>query len=230
MNSANALKPRGFEGVFLSASLNDIIQMECLGMHARVVHVDRGDVSGRIYFAGGQAVHAQVGAITGEEAFFEILSWHKGVFHMEEGVRAIEETITRSWESLLMEAAQLNDEQELNTTVTAFPLTEPVAMPHKLIAEAFTDPDILQAVYMADDGSLLHTKGDDPETLQGTFAYIMQLLQHVGTALGAEQIREVHFMGSSNRALCRHEDGETIAAVTTSKVNLTTLAKKLANP
>ncbi|MDB6155978.1 MAG: Response regulator receiver protein [Chthoniobacteraceae bacterium] len=199
-------------------------------MHARVVHVDRGDASGRIYFAGGQAVHAQVGSITGEDAFFEILSWQKGVFHMEEGVRAIEETITRPWESLLMEAAHINDEQGLNTTVTAFPLTEPVVMPHKFITDAFADPEILNAIYMADDGTLLETKGDDPETIQGTFAYIMQLLQHVGTALGAEQVREVHFIGSSNRALCLSGEAKTTAAVTTSKVNLPNLAKKLANP
>ncbi len=227
MNSSTALKPRGFEGVFLSASLNDIIQMECLGMHARVVHVDRGDVSGRIYFAGGQAVHAQVGSLMGEEAFFEILSWHKGVFRMEEGVRAIEETITRNWESLLMEAAHLHDEQAPGTTVTAFSVKEPV-MPHNPIADVFKNPEILHAVHLSEDGTPLETKGDDPETLQGTFAYVMQLLQHVGLALGAEQVQEVHFAGTTNRAICIAGDGTTTAAITTAKTNLTTLAKKLA--
>lgn len=218
---------KGFEGVIHAINLNDVIQMECLAMSHRAVRVEAGENVGRLYFAGGQVVHAEVGPHTGEEAFFEILSWPGGGFRIEDGRRAPDETITRNWESLLMEAAHRHDEiRDAAATVTAFPLTA-TAMTHDPIAEAFKDPEIHSGVHFATDGTLLQSKGEDPETLQGTFAYVVQLLQHIGTSIGAENLREVHLVGTDGRAVCVVVDELTTAAVTSPKANLVTLAAKL---
>lgn len=218
-------QPRGFEGVMLAASLNDVIQMECLSMSTRAVRVDCGGRTGRIFFAGGQVVHAEVGDLIGEDAFFEIVHWPKGSFQIEEGVRAIDETITHNWESLLMEAAQRHDERPPGT-VTAFPITAQ-AMNTNHIAEVFKEPDILEAAHFSSDGQLIESKGGDPDALQGTAAYVTQLLAHIGTALGAEGLREVHLVGTQQRAVCVQSGESSTVAITTVKTNLTTLAKKL---
>lgn len=233
MLTAAAFQPKGFEGVMLAASLNDVIQMECLAMSTRAVRVDRGDRSGRIFFAGGQVVHAEVGALTGEEAFFEITHWTKGAFQIEEGVRAMDETITRNWETLLMESAQRHDESA--TTVTAFPLPAPApaqteAMHTHPIVEIFKDPEILGAVLYSPEGEVLISKGEAPEDLQGTAAYVLQLLAHIGTALGADNLREVQLSGTEQRALFLNTPEHHVAAMTNPKTNLATLAKKLTNP
>jgi|GEM_PF-770773 len=235
MLTAAAFQPKGFEGVMLAASLNDVIQLECLAMSTRAVRVDRGDRSGRIFFAGGQVVHAEVGALTGEEAFFEITHWTKGSFQIEEGVRAMDETITRNWESLLMEAAQRHDESA--TTVTAFPLPAPASAPAQTeamhthpIVETFKDPEILGAVLYNPEGEVLISKGEEAEELQGTAAYVLQLLAHIGTALGADNLREVQLSGTEQRALFLHTPEHHVAAMTNPKTNLATLAKKLTHP
>ena len=65
MNSSAVPTSKGFEGVIQGATLSDLIQMECLALTTRAVRVDRGASSGRIYFAGGQVVHAELGALQG---------------------------------------------------------------------------------------------------------------------------------------------------------------------
>ncbi|MEI9893642.1 MAG: DUF4388 domain-containing protein [Chthoniobacter sp.] len=72
--------------------------------------------SGRLFFTGGQVVHAEVGEMKGEVALFEMLRWATGSFTIEEGVRPIEESIQRDWHNLLLEAAHHADEGMQVTT------------------------------------------------------------------------------------------------------------------
>ncbi|HET6408765.1 MAG TPA: DUF4388 domain-containing protein, partial [Chthoniobacteraceae bacterium] len=58
MNTSAMPAHRGFEGTILGAALPDLIQMECLAMSTRAVRVEQGTRMGRIFFAGGQIVHA----------------------------------------------------------------------------------------------------------------------------------------------------------------------------
>jgi hypothetical protein len=223
----NDLQSGGFEGMLHSINLTDMIQMECLAMSTRAVRVESEAHIGRIFFAGGQLVHAEVNGMVGEEAFFEILSWPKGLFRIEDGARASDETITKNWESLLMEAAHRHDElRQTGSTVTAFPSTTK-AMPHDPISDVFKDPEIVEGIRFTNDGTLLQTKCADPEMLHGTFAYIVQLLQHVGTALGAESLREVQLIGTEQRAVCVVVEEHTTAVITSAKTNLGTIAVKL---
>jgi hypothetical protein len=219
----------GFQGVMHAINLTDVIQMECLGMSSRGVRVESAGNVGRLYFHGGQLVHAEVNGAVGEEAFFEILSWPRGAFRIEDSARAKQQTINRNWESLLMEAAHRHDEQSrTGSTVTAFPLkTNAAPLSADPMSDLFKDPDIEEGVRFSNDGTLLQAKAGDPDLLQGTFAYVVQLLQHLGVSLGTEQLREVQFIGTEQRAICVVSDETTSAVVTTSKVNLAAVAAKL---
>ncbi len=64
-----------------------------------------------MYFAGGNVVHATVGAHSGEEAVYELLTWEDGEFELESDVSPPERTITVNWSSLLLEGLRRIDEQ-----------------------------------------------------------------------------------------------------------------------
>ena len=104
MHTSVTTNAETFTGVAGSATLVDLIQMECSVMATRAVRIDRGETSGRIYFARGQVIHAEVGDITGEAALFEMLCWKSGHIVVADGVHPAAETIDRHWQSLLLAA------------------------------------------------------------------------------------------------------------------------------
>ena len=93
-----------FTGISGSTALADLIQMECSIMATRAVRIERGEKCGRIYFSRGQVIHAEVGDLCGEPAFFEMLTWPGGHVVIADGVQPAEETIDRHWQSLLLAA------------------------------------------------------------------------------------------------------------------------------
>lgn len=214
---------RGFEGTIQGATLHDLIQMECLTMSTRAVRITRGARSGRIFFTGGQIVHAETGDLAGERALFELLGWAGGHFLFEEGVRPMEDTIDRDWHGLLLEAAHRLDEIATAppTNMTAIP------MPSITAEEVFRDPEIIQAVQFAEDGTLLAARADDPETMQASFAYIEQLSRLIGGALGLEGMQEIHVTSVEKKALAVVADHQTSVVITTPKANHSLLLKKL---
>lgn len=192
-------------------------------MSTRAVRVARGGRSGRIFFTGGQIVHAETGELKGERALFELLGWAGGHFHFEDGVRPMEDTIDRDWHGLLLEAAHRLDETANATPVnmTAIP------MPSITADEVFRDPEILQAVQFTEEGTLLASRAEDPETMQASFAYIEQLARLVGNALGLEGLQEMHVTSVEKKALAVISESKTAVVVATPKANLALIQKQL---
>jgi hypothetical protein len=228
MNSLAVSNPRGFEGVIQGVTLADLIQMECLAMTTRAVRIDREDRQGRIFFTGGQVVHAEVGEVKGEPALFELLGWSAGSFVIEDGLRPLENSIDRDWNTLLMAHAHVSD--ELAAPVVPAVLFHPMSPAPQSVSPtngALQDPEVQCAVRFTEDGSMIEASGDIPEMFEASFAYVVQLLRHVGAALGAEQLREIHVTGEQKKALCVLSEGKIAAVVGTSKLNLPMFAKKL---
>ena len=233
MNVAAAInKTRGFEGVIHGATLADLIQMECLAMTTRAVRVDRGSVFGRIYFAGGQVVHAELGDLRGETALFALIAWPDGSFNIEDGVRSMDETIMRDWHSLLLEAAQLADEAGALFPPAGVASSPTPASPMSkfnpaLVRDVLTDPDVIGGVHFDEEGTLLEVAADNPDDLQATFSYVVQLTRLIGESLGAENLREIQITGADYRGLCAMKGAETVGALSNAKSNIPNLLKKL---
>jgi hypothetical protein len=222
-NAMTVAAARGFEGTIQGATLHDLIQMECLTMSTRAVRVTRGGRTGRIFFTGGQIVHAETGELVGERALFELMSWAGGHFGFEDGVRPMEDTIDRDWHGLLLESAHRIDENA-NANV---PTMTAIPMPTISADEVFKDPEILQAVQFTEDGTLVTSRAEDPETMQASFAYIEQLTRLVGGALGLEGLQEIHVASGDKKALAVINESQTTVVITTPKANHTLLAKQL---
>jgi predicted regulator of Ras-like GTPase activity (Roadblock/LC7/MglB family)/DNA-binding response OmpR family regulator len=93
-------------------ALVDIIQFNGLAKSTSALKVTKGDEDGMIYFREGKVVHAHYGAETDEAAFFQILEIEGAEIQSIDGMKPSTSSISRTVESLMLEAAVLKDEQQ----------------------------------------------------------------------------------------------------------------------
>lgn len=103
--------PGGFRGV-QEKSLVDLIQLECLCRNSTVLRIHSENGEGRIWFLDGEIVDAEAPNLSGAEAFRRILSWKTGNFEMAPAEPDRPRAILDSYQGLLLESAQANDEAQ----------------------------------------------------------------------------------------------------------------------
>jgi CheY-like chemotaxis protein len=113
---------KGFSGMLRQVGLQDVIQIECLGRNSSILEVRNQRMQGQIYIETGAIVHATVGTLVGEKAFYRLLSLTGGEFHLQAFKPPHERTVHGQWEFLLMEAARIHDE-EATTMITKSDVT-----------------------------------------------------------------------------------------------------------
>jgi len=116
----------GFSGILANLELPDILQLLCSREQTTQVRISSERSSGVIVIEKGQVVHAKTNTKEGEEAFFDLFGWKGGSFQLQHIMRASRRTISRPWESLLLEAGRIMDERQENRQV---PMAPPVALP-----------------------------------------------------------------------------------------------------
>jgi len=111
LNELTRFQPEeGFRGVLRRVGLQDVLQMECLARSSAVLKIHAGSVQGVVYVKDGQIIHAQCGSRSGEEAFNYLMGLAGGEFDVQPFSEPSTQSITGSWEFLLMEAARKRDE------------------------------------------------------------------------------------------------------------------------
>ncbi len=102
--------PQSFVASLGGLSTVDIIQLKCLARSTQVLKFTRGDgKSAKLYFQRGEIVHAITDTQQGLDAFNDVVSWKGG--RVEESAEPIaEQSIHKGWESLLMNAVRMIDE------------------------------------------------------------------------------------------------------------------------
>ena len=107
-------------------SLQDVIQMECLGRNSSVLEVYNDQVLGRIYLEAGSLIHAAAADLIGERALQKLLTLPGGSFELVPFEAPAARTLHASWETLLAEAVRVREAQAAaGTTLNAE--GEPVA-------------------------------------------------------------------------------------------------------
>lgn len=107
----------GFVGEIEGLGLVDLVQFACLAGDDRKLSVLSEDNRGVLYFSDNEIVHAEFGELSGEEAFYRIMSWPSGTFSMLFASTNVR-TIDSSWNFLLLEAARRIDEQYKDKATT----------------------------------------------------------------------------------------------------------------
>ena len=88
----------------------DVLQMCCLSRRNGAVQMVQNGKSGLVFLRNGKIVHAETTAARGPDALFEIVAWKYVEFAYERSVRPPLETITTSWDKILIDA--VNGEKE----------------------------------------------------------------------------------------------------------------------
>jgi two-component system, chemotaxis family, protein-glutamate methylesterase/glutaminase len=101
----------GFAGTLKNIQLADLIQICCLSAVSLGIQVTQDDQQGMIYINAGAIVHAETQSLEGEAAFYTIMGWQSGGFETVAQDTAIERTIDKGYQYLLMEAAHQADER-----------------------------------------------------------------------------------------------------------------------
>ncbi len=140
----------GFRGVIRHLDLHELIQIECLSRRSCIIEVSSGIVTGRIFIQDGTVCHSEAGEYTGHDAFFYLLSLRSGSFQIQNFENPSRETISGSWEYLIMEASKIRDESAeiepeplqpprivVPAPEPAHPPTPPLATPPAAQTESF---------------------------------------------------------------------------------------------
>jgi len=101
----------GFSGALRHVGLQEVIQMECVGRHSSILEIRNRQLRGQIYVEAGVIIHAAVGTLVGEQAFYRLLSLKGGEFQVKPFKAPPQRTVHDRWELLLMEAARVCDEE-----------------------------------------------------------------------------------------------------------------------
>ena len=109
-NLSHLMQKQGFTGKLDQFQLVDIIQMYCISRRTGRLKISKGVNKGVIFIQEGRIVHAVCGALTAEEAVYEIISWDFGEFEADEGVLTDKRSIQSGWEHIVMEGVRRRDE------------------------------------------------------------------------------------------------------------------------
>ena len=91
----------------------EVVQLKCLSAATTALDFIRPHgACGRIWFEKGEVVHAEAGAISGEDAFIEMMNWTAGSIVEIMVPPPSQHTIAVPWNALLMNAAQMADERQ----------------------------------------------------------------------------------------------------------------------
>jgi hypothetical protein len=197
----------GFEGEVAGLGLTDIVQVNATNGFSGLIRVQHEDSAGAIFFRDGDIVHAELGEKTGEEAFFEIISWQGGRFTVQTNVFTALRTIQKSCGHLLLEAHAFHDEQRKRGDAPPAPGAPapapppPGAQAASIVEIARRVPDVTNAVLLTRAGARVGAGGYETEVLGGQALFVGLLSNEVSTALSAGELRSAAVEGSRRHLL-----------------------------
>jgi predicted regulator of Ras-like GTPase activity (Roadblock/LC7/MglB family) len=197
----------GFEGDITGLGLADIIQLDVVNRFSGCIDVQYEDRQGLVFLRDGEVIHAEQGGVTGEAAFYEIISWPAGRFSHKENVATTRRTIQKSCQFLLLEAHRLMDEgreSRANPGRPAPPAGLPAAKPNspaEVVRMLREIPGVVQAVVQGKDGARVGDDGYEGDVVRGQAQYVAMVGQQLGEKLRAGEMRAVVVRGTTRHVL-----------------------------
>lgn len=240
----------GFSAKLQGATLFDLIQFECLERTQRIVCVSNGKRTGFLYFRGGNIVHALCEGETGESAVRALLRWESGSFESWEGPWPARESITSSWQHVLLRATAAEDEAARRPKVLSFPTRGDATGAVRALGGGGVEPveltgqgdeDVTKRTGipgLGEDGATPITlrmsasgvplAGEASEDLHGAVAYAAQMADLVGELMGLETFVSMEFsLSSGTCVIARDPGGDLLAAKAGHAVEVVALRRLL---
>jgi putative two-component system response regulator len=108
---AGTAQAAGVVGDLRNLGVPDIVQTLHLGLKTACVRVTGKGGEGKIWFENGRIRHAELGSVSGELAFYEMLRWQEGPFVIAHGQSTKLRTIEMDEMQLMMEGLRRLDEE-----------------------------------------------------------------------------------------------------------------------
>ncbi len=109
--SSGTAQAAGVMGDLKNLGVPDIVQTLHLGLKTACVRVTGKGGDGKIWFENGRIRHAELGSLSGELAFYEMLRWQEGPFVIAHGQSTKLRTIEMDEMQLMMEGLRRLDEE-----------------------------------------------------------------------------------------------------------------------
>jgi len=216
----------GFRAELTGVALADLVQLECAARSNRAFRVRSGNAVGYLYFSQGQIVHAATEHSVGEPAAVELLSWSDGAFEACALPLPHAPTIRRSWQHLLLMAAQAHDEIRRKKLVS-FPKSHrspaPVDAPRP--EPRSTGARSSSGVIRSDPPP---SRRSDHDATSSVAAYAARLADLIGEDLGLGSVTAVEIeLGATRVFVQREQTGNVVGAAATNDAEAAALRERL---
>jgi len=108
----------GIKGDLKDINLIDFVQLFDMGRKTATLEIAGEDREGRIYFEGGEIIHAVSGKLFGKEALYDLFAIQEGSFMVHLNVSSQIRTIQEGSTNLMMEIMHHLDEQGIHPVVS----------------------------------------------------------------------------------------------------------------
>jgi predicted regulator of Ras-like GTPase activity (Roadblock/LC7/MglB family) len=195
---AQKMEHDGFVGAVSGMSLADIIQVKGNNRYSGCLAIEHLGGNGMIFLREGEVVHAEQGALSGEDAFYAIMCWSGGTFRSEPKVATTSRTINQVLGFLLLEAFRRMDESKK----IPLPAQQPVANSGKE-GEGVRDinlklkaiPEVEQALIMTKDGMVVDDSSYEAEFLGAHGLFLSLFSGQIGSQFGVGEVKSVTVHG-----------------------------------
>jgi HD-GYP domain-containing protein (c-di-GMP phosphodiesterase class II) len=102
---------RGVSGSLEDMGITDIIQVLTMGLKTAKIVINHEEREGEIFLRNGKVINVTCGSSEGKEAFFDMICWERGLFHIYHGQTCDLVNVTMDTMSLLLEATKALDDR-----------------------------------------------------------------------------------------------------------------------
>lgn len=198
---ALSTEQHGFVGAVSGLSLADIIQVKGGNRYSGCLIVEHMNKSGVIYFRDGEVVHAEMGSLSGEEAFYTVMGWAGGTFKSEPKVSTTSRTIDQSLGFLILEALRRMDEEnnssQLKQRPEASSSKEKTGM-SDISVKLSVIPEIEQALLMTKDGAVVDDTSYQAELLGANGLFLALFSGQIGSQFGIGEFKSATVHGNEH--------------------------------
>ena len=194
----------GFEGTVAGWAIADVIQVSASNRMTGCLAVEHGRSCGRLYFARGEIVHAEVGDEIGEHAFCDILDGRAGRFRFEPGTTSPRRTIHKNWQQLLLESQWLLDERRTgkrSREAAAQGLAGGARRFGGAVARLSEVPGLAYAVAQRIEGVPLEDESQEATRLARETRYLAVYGRQLGSVFGAGDVTSAAVQGGDSHLL-----------------------------